>query len=367
MPAPPGGSEHRHHCQGFSQLEPLKGEWVDHHDPSYMGMTAGKPCPSFINDFDCLHPYTPGPYYEELGRREYRKVFKPHGCALHHFNPEHFEQCLTGRQIIIIGDSTMRQLFQSLACLMTPRIVGGFFMDWDKTNASHISIPFSKEYTLSDEPTTKIFKQNIGNFSLSNGASIHIRSFGIFNISLWDDVFAEFMPLTEKDVILVEFGAWYPRFNSFQMLSPWTRYLNDVQELFSKRLTQTPALVLWRAYGPTHFGGPTGTYTAITEHLPELPGQMICEAAAYGEYYYDTHIMRWLQACGAPCNHIHMLPVYHLSLAQHNSHHGSFGRGTEARRIDCRHYCSNVIDVWNQVLYNKLCFGEIAAMVPAAS
>lgn len=69
MPAPPGGSEHRHHCQGFSQLEPLKGEWVDHHDPNYMGMTAGKPCPSFINDFDCLHPYTPGPYYEELGRR----------------------------------------------------------------------------------------------------------------------------------------------------------------------------------------------------------------------------------------------------------------------------------------------------------
>lgn len=61
-------------------------------------------------------------------QQEYRKVFKPHGCALHHFNPEHFEQCLTGRRIIIIGDSTMRQMFQSLACLMTPRIVGGFFM-----------------------------------------------------------------------------------------------------------------------------------------------------------------------------------------------------------------------------------------------
>lgn len=75
MPAPPGGSEHRHHCQGFSQLESLKGEWVDHHDPNYMGMTAGKPCPSFINDFDCLHPYTPGPYYEELGRRVHPSPF----------------------------------------------------------------------------------------------------------------------------------------------------------------------------------------------------------------------------------------------------------------------------------------------------
>ena len=55
-------------------------------------------------------------------------MFKPHDCALHQFNPEHFEQCLTGRRIIVIGDSTMRQMFQSLACLMTPRIVDGFFV-----------------------------------------------------------------------------------------------------------------------------------------------------------------------------------------------------------------------------------------------
>ncbi|KAK9916493.1 hypothetical protein WJX75_003317 [Coccomyxa subellipsoidea] len=334
-----------------------------------MGMTTGKPCPSFINDFDCLHPYKPDPYYDELGRREYRKVFKPHDCALHHFNPEHFEQCLAGRRIIIIGDSTMRQMFQSLACLMTPRIVGGFFMDWDKTNSSQTAVPFEKEYTVRDEPNVNIFKQNVGNFSLTNGASVHIRSFGIFNISLWDDVFAEFLPLTENDTIVVEFGAWYPRFNTFQMGTPWARYVNDVQELFAQRLRNYKALVLWRAYGPTHFGGPTGTYTALVEHLPDLPGQMTCEAAAYGEYYYDTHIMRWLQQCGPACAHIHMLPVYHLSLPRHNSHHGSFGRGTENRRIDCRHYCSNVIDVWNQVLYNKLCFGDSSAvaMAPAAA
>ncbi len=66
-------------------------------------------------------------------------------------------------------------------------------------------------------------------------------------------------------MVHAEFGAWYPRFNSYQMLRPWTRYVNDVQELFSLRLTQTPALVLWRAYGPTHFGGPTGTYTGVLQ------------------------------------------------------------------------------------------------------
>lgn len=69
MPAARIGNEHRQHCQGFSQLEPLKGEWIDHHDPFYMGMTAGKPCPSFINDFDCLKNFKSDAYYEELGRR----------------------------------------------------------------------------------------------------------------------------------------------------------------------------------------------------------------------------------------------------------------------------------------------------------
>ena len=106
-PAPPGHSEHRHHCQGFSQLEPLKGEWVEHHDPNYMGMTAGKPCPSFFHDFDCLHPYTPGPYYEELGRRVCPLTFSsltanyafvllpfPSSAAAAHFSCS----CCAGRQ-----------------------------------------------------------------------------------------------------------------------------------------------------------------------------------------------------------------------------------------------------------------------------
>lgn len=57
-----------------------------------------------------------------------------------------------------------------------------------------------------------------------------------------------------------EFGAWYPRFNNWDMHRPWDRYKNDVLELFDKRLRNTEAKVLWRAYGPTHFGGSTGRH-----------------------------------------------------------------------------------------------------------
>ncbi len=68
-------------------------------------------------------------------------------------------------------------LEQSLAVLMcvAQRIPSACAQDWEKTNSSHTSIPFSREYALSDEPNTYVFKQNIGNFSLTNGASVHIR------------------------------------------------------------------------------------------------------------------------------------------------------------------------------------------------
>ena len=40
-----------------------------------------------------------------------------------------------------------------------------------------------------------------------------MRCFGRYNASLWDDVFAELPVLTAQDVMIINFGAWYPRFN----------------------------------------------------------------------------------------------------------------------------------------------------------
>lgn len=48
---------------------------------------------------------------------------------------------------------------------------------------------------------------------LRNGGELLTRCFGRYNGSLWDDVFAEIGPLTENDVIIANFGAWYPRFS----------------------------------------------------------------------------------------------------------------------------------------------------------
>ncbi len=50
-----------------------------------------------------------------------------------------------------------------------------------------------------------------------------------------------------------------------------------------------------------------------------------------------AEIIHYLQnECGSACSHIHVLPIYHLSLPRTHSHHGSFGSGVKDSRIDCR-------------------------------
>ncbi len=53
-----------------------------------------------------------------LGEQEYSKEFVPHSCDLHPFDATGYDKCMANRRLIIIGDSLMRQTFQSLACLL---------------------------------------------------------------------------------------------------------------------------------------------------------------------------------------------------------------------------------------------------------
>lgn len=69
--------------------------------------------------------------------------------------------------------------------------------------------------------------------------------------------------VSECGLVAAEFGAWYPRFAVWDMHTPWDRYQKDMYVLLDKRLRSYSANVLWRAYGPTHFGGPSGTFTGL--------------------------------------------------------------------------------------------------------
>jgi hypothetical protein len=65
--APSTGAETRELCNGFTQLETLKGDWVDADEPSYRGLNPNSTCPSFVQDYSCLSPdYIPARYKERI-------------------------------------------------------------------------------------------------------------------------------------------------------------------------------------------------------------------------------------------------------------------------------------------------------------
>ena len=100
-----------------------------------------------------------------------------------------------------------------------------------------------------------------------------------------------------------EFGAWYPRFSTWDMHVPWDRYKKDVRELLDMRLRAYSANVLWRAYGPTHFGGPTGTFTGMHPcHVPMLchrkPAARISCPLCRPHFTSVSHRQKGIFGCG---------------------------------------------------------------------
>lgn len=73
---------------------------------------------------------------------------------------------------------------------------------WDHANESYIHIPFEREYMINETPGHHIYKQFVGGFLLFNSVPVYLRSFGVLNLTLWDDVMGEFMPLTSNDIII---------------------------------------------------------------------------------------------------------------------------------------------------------------------
>lgn len=77
-----------------------------------------------------------------------------------------------------------------------------WLQDWMHANESHIHIPFEREYMINQTPGHHIYKQFVGGFLLPNRMPVYLRSFGVLNLTLWDDVMGEFMPLTSNDIII---------------------------------------------------------------------------------------------------------------------------------------------------------------------
>ncbi|EIE19824.1 hypothetical protein COCSUDRAFT_44250 [Coccomyxa subellipsoidea C-169] len=318
----------------FSQSGSLPGEWVPHADTAWAGDYEHGECPHFAKDFDCTTGA--GELYhrnKELAKTEFNKVFQPYKCELQPFSDRGFDKCLAGRRLIMIGDSTMNGIFSSLACLLRNRIESGRHMPWEVSNITkiHDNIEYMSR-------GGEAIKQVTGEMFLEGGGEFKLYGFGRFNLTLWDKVIDELQPITKRDTILVNFGAWYHRFFFDKGPKEYQAWQHDIYELLHERLKNYPA--------------------QVQQELPDrIPPLDACKPTKIGEYWFDQHMHNMLKSCGQPCAHIGILPLFEASLGAHNLHHGIYGRGREEGEIDCTHYCQHARDVWSTILYNYMCGG----------
>ena len=59
------------------------------------------------------------------------QVFRPYVCEMRPWDAVDFLQCTARRRIIMVGDMSMHQLFNSLACLLSKGIQEGSQMPWE--------------------------------------------------------------------------------------------------------------------------------------------------------------------------------------------------------------------------------------------
>lgn len=58
------------------------------------------------------------------------QIFRPFVCELRQWDLPDFVRCTAKRRIILIGDMTMQQMFNSLACLLHSAIRSGSQTTW---------------------------------------------------------------------------------------------------------------------------------------------------------------------------------------------------------------------------------------------
>lgn len=51
-------------------------------------------------------------------------------------------------------------------------------------------------------PGLHVTKKYVGEFSLDSGLQVYLRSFNVFNLTLWDDVMAQFGELQDDDILV---------------------------------------------------------------------------------------------------------------------------------------------------------------------
>ncbi len=59
------------------------------------------------------------------------QVYKPFVCDMRQWDLQEFAKCTANKRMIMVGDMSMQQMFNSLACLTRPALKSGKQTPWE--------------------------------------------------------------------------------------------------------------------------------------------------------------------------------------------------------------------------------------------
>ena len=241
-----------------------------------------------------------------------------------------FNQCVSGHQFLFMGDSLMRNQYQSLDCLLKSR---------------SLSIP----YAYSAEPFGVHWVQNKANGAITLDMSRCV----------WAEIAQKYASIGEKLIIYTNFGHWFGHHNLY--LLSGNVHLNDpitqskamrnaamkcIKEL--KRVVPK-ATIVFSSYSPCHWRGGTwdhGGHCGVNKPPAANKGNFRKDSV---QIMFDYEVYRGLEEVkyfDEPNRHKY-LNISAISRSRPDAHPANSG--------DCCHWClPGVPDWWNVLVFMLL-------------
>ncbi|XP_047336102.1 protein trichome birefringence-like 41 [Impatiens glandulifera] len=314
-----------------------QGSWVkDNSYPLY------KNCPFVEKTFDCQNNGRPDTDY-----LSYR--WQPAACQLSRFDGLGFLNKYKGKKIMFVGDSLVRDQWQSLACLLYNSAKG---LTYTFTRLGKVSTFHIPEYDLS-----VMMDRNVFLVDLVSEARGRILKLDSIDGHVWK----------EMDVLVFDTWHWWSYRHALQVwdyIQIGNQYLKDMNRTdafehaintwggwVDANVNPSKTSVFFQGISPNHYDGSDWNEWNANKCVGQT--EPIMGSKYYGRYPPQMRVLR--RALGRVKRvPVTLLDITGLSLLRKDGHPSIYGYGGAAG-ADCTHWClAGVPDTWNQILSHLL-------------
>ncbi|KAM6563266.1 hypothetical protein CsatB_023264 [Cannabis sativa] len=337
------------------------GTWVK--DEEYPIYRPGS-CPYVDEAFDC----------QTNGRRdsEYLKWrWKPHACDLPRFNATDFLVRISGKKLMLVGDSVNRNQFESILCLLREGLQNKsrmYEVNGHKITKGRGYYVFKFE----DYNCTVDFVRS--HFLVREGVRMNGQGSSNPTLSI-DRIDKSASRWKRADILVFNTGHWWTHgktargknyyregdfvYPQFDAVEAYRRSMKTWAKWIDKNVKPEKQMVFYRGYSTAHFrGGDWDSGGSCNgETKPAFSGAILenypLKMKITEEVIKDMRVP------------VKLLNVTSLTNFRKDGHPSIYGKNSTAgkkvsrRKQDCSHWClPGVPDAWNELIYASLVFHQ---------